>query len=91
MDISVVSLQNGYVPEVATGPLVWAVIVLYFAVILGIGALFYNRSRETLSDFWIAGREIPTYVQIFAFLAVLGSAGTFLGLGGGAYDTGAAF
>jgi Na+/proline symporter len=78
-------------PEVSSGPLAVGVIVAYFAVVIGIGLYFFKRSRSSTGDFWIAGGQIKTYTQVFAFYAVLASAGSFFGIGGFAYAFGASF
>ncbi|WP_336346067.1 sodium:solute symporter family protein [Halalkalicoccus ordinarius] len=84
-------LQNGVTPEVESGLTAIAVIIAYFAVVVGIGVYYYKRSRSSTSDFWIAGGQIKTYVQVFTFYAVLASAGSFFGIGGFAYSFGASF
>ncbi|KYH24518.1 cation/acetate symporter ActP [Halalkalicoccus paucihalophilus] len=86
-----VILQGGVTPEVESGPLAVAVIIAYFAVVVGIGLYYFKRSRQSTGDFWIAGGQIKTYTQVFAFYAVLASAGSFFGIGGFAYAFGASF
>lgn len=82
---------QGVTPEVSSGPLAISIVVLYFLVVVGIGAYFFGQSRESTADFWIAGGQIPEYVQTFAYLSVLASAGSFFGIGGFAYAYGIAF
>lgn len=84
-------LQQGVTPEVESGLLAISVIIAYFAVVIGIGLYYFKQSRESTSDFWIAGGKIKTYTQVFAFYAVLASAGSFFGIGGFAYAFGASF
>ncbi|WP_254525710.1 sodium:solute symporter family protein [Natrinema caseinilyticum] len=86
-----IPLQEGVTPEVSSGPLAIGVVLAYFAVVIGIGAYFYRKSRKSTSDFWIAGGQIPLWVQVFAVLSVTASAGSFFGYGGFAYAFGAAF
>jgi Na+/proline symporter len=78
-------------PEVSSGPEAIAMLVLYFVIVIAIGAYFYRKSRQSTGDFWIAGGNIPLWVQIFAYFAVTASAGSFFGFGGFAYSFGAAF
>lgn len=78
-------------PEVSSGPEAIAMLVLYFVAVVVIGAYFFKRSRRSTDDFWIAGGNIPLYVQVFAYFAVTASAGSFFGFGGFAYAFGAAF
>jgi Na+/proline symporter len=87
----VLAQAQGVVPEVSNGPLTIGIVALYFIVVVGIGAYFFRQSRESSADFWIAGGKIPTYVQVFAYLSVLASAGSFFGIGGFAYRYGIAF
>jgi Na+/proline symporter len=58
------------------------------AIVLGIGAYFFRRARQSTGDFWIAGGEISLKVQVFAFFAAAVSAGSFFGIGGLAYQLG---
>jgi SSS family solute:Na+ symporter len=46
----------------------WTVIVLYFAFVLGIGAVL-RRSTTTCDDFFHAGRRMPAWVCGLAFLS----------------------
>ncbi|SEH18081.1 Na+(or H+)/acetate symporter ActP [Natronorubrum sediminis] len=78
-------------PEVSSGPEAVTMLVLYFILVTAIGVYFFRKSRESTGDFWIAGGNIPLYVQVFAYFAVTASAGSFFGFGGFAYDFGAAF
>jgi len=45
----------------------YAVMVLYFAFVLGIGVLL-RRSVKTSEDFFLSGRAIPAWVTGLAFL-----------------------
>jgi Na+/proline symporter len=87
----IIPLQDGVTPQVSSGPLAIGVVVVYFTIVVGIGAYFYRKSRESTADFWIAGGSIPLWVQVFAVLSVTASAGSFFGYGGFAYAFGAAF
>ncbi|ELY37755.1 sodium/panthothenate symporter [Natronorubrum tibetense GA33] len=78
-------------PEVSSGPEAILMLVLYFILVMAIGVYFFKKSRESTGDFWIAGGNIPLYVQVFAYFAVTASAGSFFGFGGFAYAFGAAF
>lgn len=78
-------------PEVSSGPTAVAVLLGYFVLVIAIGLYFYRRSRRSTGDFWIAGGQIKTYTQVFAYYAVLASAGSFFGFGGFAYASGAAW
>lgn len=78
-------------PEISSGIEGIATVILYFLVVVLIGGYFFNKSRQSTADFWIAGGSIPEWVQIFCYYAVLASAGSFFGIGGFAYEFGAGF
>jgi SSS family solute:Na+ symporter len=46
----------------------WAIMLLYFASVLGIGALL-KRYVKTSTDFFLAGRSIPAWICGLAFLS----------------------
>jgi solute:Na+ symporter, SSS family len=46
----------------------WAIMLTYFAFVLGIGFLL-KRSIKTSSDFFLSGRSIPAWVAGLAFLS----------------------
>ncbi|HEX4601695.1 MAG TPA: sodium:solute symporter family protein, partial [Gemmatimonadales bacterium] len=64
-------------------PLHWidyAVMVLYFAFVLGIGALL-RRSVHTSEDFFLSGRSIPAWVTGLAFISANLGAQEVIGIG----------
>jgi len=67
-----------------------AVLVIYFAVILGIGYYGFSKT-DTEEDFLVAGREIGPLVGAATLSATQLSAGTFVGLVGIHYLTGISF
>ena len=68
----------------------YVVLVLYFAVILGIGIWSGTKNKGT-EDFLVAGRSIGPLVGGAAFAATQMSAGTFVGTLGVHYLTGGSF
>ena len=90
-DLHDLGVPDDVVPGGEPVALAVGVVVAYFAVVIGIGLYFFKRSRSSTGDFWIAGGQIKTYTQVFAFYAVLASAGSFFGIGGFAYAFGASF
>src|SRR5919201_3923001 len=46
----------------------WAIMLLYFASVLGIGAVL-KRYVKTSTDFFLAGRSIPAWICGLAFLS----------------------
>lgn len=68
----------------------YVVLVLYFAVILGIGVWAGKKNKDS-EDFLVAGRSIGPVVGGAAFAATQMSAGTFVGTMGVHYLTGGSF
>ncbi len=64
-----------------------AVIVLYFAVIAGIG-FWATRGQKTAERYFVAGRSIPMWAVAFTIMATIISTGTFVGHPGTAYQKG---
>ncbi len=58
----------------------YAVMALYFAVVLGIG-FFLRRSTRTSSDFFQSGRSLPPWVTGLAFLSANLGAQEVIGMG----------
>src|SRR5687768_3507303 len=68
----------------------WAVLAVYFAAILGVGAWAGRRNRE-MEDFFLAGREMPWWAVGLSVMATQISAITFIGTTGQAYNDGMRF
>jgi SSS family transporter len=68
----------------------YAVLVIYFAVVLGIG-VWSGRKNKGTEDFLVAGRSIGPIVGGAAFAATQMSAGTFVGTLAVHYLTGGSF
>src|SRR3989442_8458002 len=58
----------------------YAVMLLYFAFVLGIGVLL-RRSVRTSEDFFLSGRAIPAWVTGLAFLSANLGAQEVIGMG----------
>src|SRR5215471_807478 len=58
-----------------------AIIVAYFALIVGLG-LYLGRKEDSMHDFALGGRRIPWWAVLAAIVAAETSAGTFLGTPG---------
>src|SRR5262249_13030911 len=58
----------------------WLILILYFAVCLGIGEALKN-SMKTSADFFLAGRAIPAWVAGLAFLSANLGAQEVIGMG----------
>jgi len=50
------------------GPIDWAIMAVYFAFVLGIGAVL-RRGVRTSEDFFLSGRSIPAWVAGLAFMS----------------------
>ena len=50
------------------GPLDWVLLVVYFAIVIGIGILA-RRSVATSEDFFLSGRALPAWVTGLAFIS----------------------
>ena len=62
-----------------------AIILLYFAVISGIG-LYMGRREKSLHDFALGGRMIPWWAVMASIIAAETSAATFLGAPGEGFE-----
>lgn len=61
-------------------PIDWLIIVIYFAFVLGIGAVL-RRQTTTSDDFFLAGRRLPAWVCGLAFLSANLGAQEVIGMG----------
>ena len=61
-------------------PIDWLIIVIYFAFVLGIGAVL-RRHTTTCDDFFHAGRRMPAWVCGLAFLSANLGAQEVIGMG----------
>jgi len=58
----------------------WTIMIVYFAFVLGIGAVL-KRYVKTSTDFFLAGRSIPAWVAGLAFLSANLGAQEVIGMG----------
>jgi SSS family solute:Na+ symporter len=65
---------------VSLTPIDWIIIAIYFAFVLGIGALL-RRTTTTCDDFFHAGRRLPAWVCGLAFLSANLGAQEVIGMG----------
>ena len=71
------------------GPDAFAVLALFILSMLAIGwAAFIRRDKETLEDFYLAGRGLGFGVLLFTLYATQYSGNTLIGFSGAAYRTG---
>jgi SSS family solute:Na+ symporter len=62
----------------------WAVIVLYFVIIAGIG-VWATRKNKTTEDYFLGGRQMPWTVAMLSLLATEASGVTFVGTPGDSF------
>jgi len=68
----------------------WLVVVAYFAVNLGIGALYYRRASGSVSEYFISGRSVPWWLAGTSMVATTFGADTPLVVTGIVYRYGIA-
>jgi SSS family solute:Na+ symporter len=68
-------------------PVDWAILVIYFAFVLGIGLLLKRRVRSS-EDFLTSNRSIPSWVAGLAFLSANLGALEVMGMAGNGYKYG---
>lgn len=55
-------------PQIQLGPIDYAILIVYFGFVLGIGWAL-RRSVRSSEDFFLSGRSIPTWIAGLAFLS----------------------
>jgi len=68
----------------------YIIITVYFAVLIVIG-IFCSRKQDSLSDFFLAGKNIPAWAALAAVVATETSALTFIGVPAIAFAEGGDF
>lgn len=61
-----------------------AIIMVYFAIVFGIG-FYFSRNQRTTMDFFLAGRKVPGWVVVFAIVGTMISSTSFIGHSGNVY------
>ena len=65
-------------------PLDWIIVVGYLAVVFGIG-IYCSRNQKTTEDFFLAGKNVPGWVVVFAVVGTMISSTSFIGHPGNVY------
>jgi SSS family solute:Na+ symporter len=60
------------------------VVAIYFAVVFGIG-FYFSRNQKTTEDYFLAGRNVPGWVVMFAIVGTMISSTSFIGHSGNVY------
>jgi Na+/proline symporter len=68
----------------------WTVIALYFAVNLAIGLYYARRARQSTSDFFLSGRDVPWWLAGTSMVATTFAADTPLAVTGMVAENGVA-
>ncbi len=61
-----------------------SIIVIYFAVVFGIG-FYFSRNQKTTQDYFLAGRKVPGWVVMFAIVGTMISSTSFIGHSGNVF------
>ena len=62
----------------------FVIVLVYFAVILGTG-FYFSRHQKTAEDYFLAGKNVPGWVVVFAIVGTMISSTTFIGHPGNVY------
>lgn len=57
----------------------WAIVALYLAGVVGLGAILSRKRTTTLQDYFLGGNQMSSWVVMFSVVATTQSAATFLG------------
>jgi SSS family solute:Na+ symporter len=60
------------------------IVLVYFAVVFGIG-FYFSRNQKTTEDYFLAGKNVPGWVVIFAIVGTMISSTSFVGHPGNVY------
>lgn len=65
-------------------PVDWIIIAAYLAIVFGIG-IYCSRNQRTTEDFFLAGKNVPGWVVVFAIVGTMISSTSFIGHPGNVY------
>ena len=60
--------SNGAIMHIQLGPIDYAILVIYFVFVIGIGWIL-KRYMKGSADFFLSGRSIPAWVTGLAFIS----------------------
>ncbi len=60
------------------------IVLIYFAIVFGIG-FYFSRNQKTTQDYFLAGKNVPGWVVIFAVVGTMISSTSFIGHPGNVY------
>ncbi len=61
-----------------------AIVLVYLAVVFGIG-VYFSRNQKTTEDFFLAGKSVPGWVVVFAIVGTMIGSTSFIGHPGNVY------
>ncbi len=60
------------------------IVLIYLATVFGIG-IYFSRNQKTTEDFFLAGKNVPGWVVVFAIVGTMISSTSFVGHPGNVY------
>ncbi len=60
------------------------IVLVYFAIVFGIG-FYFSRHQKTTQDYFLAGKNVPGWVVVFAVVGTMISSTSFIGHPGNVY------
>src|SRR5689334_891795 len=60
------------------------IVLVYLAAVFGIG-IYFSRHQKTTEDYFLAGKNVPGWVVVFAIVGTMISSTTFVGHPGNVY------
>src|SRR5215510_4603875 len=60
------------------------IVLVYLAIVFGIG-IYFSRNQKTTEDYFLAGKNVPGWVVVFAIVGTMISSTTFVGHPGNVY------
>ena len=61
-----------------------SIVLVYLAAVFGIG-IYFSRNQKTTEDYFLAGKNVPGWVVIFAIVGTMISSTSFIGHPGNVY------
>src|SRR4051812_24981726 len=60
------------------------IVLVYLAIVFGIG-IYFSRNQKTTEDYFLAGKQVPGWVVVFAIVGTMISSTSFVGHPGNVY------
>jgi len=72
-------MQDAVGATAGFGALDWVIVVLYFALLVGVAVLASRRKQKTSGDYFLGSNSVPAWAAALSLLATATSAVTFIG------------